>query len=316
MYGKYLVLFAMMLTGYIMRKTNFIDNKMNNGLNKVIVYFAYPCLLVNNIGELEMNRELVFQFLVMLGITCVLMMIYAGIAHLYTVKTHIPKRVSNVAELAMSTANDGFMGFPVVLIFFGSQGLFFMMAHNVALNIFFFSYGIMCLRRNNEKKEKVDFKNVVKTILKIVLNPNLVAIYIGFAVSLLGIGLDNSPGEYLRYMGNIATPTAMIFIGSSLAGSKISEMIRNRIVWGSTIIKLAVLPAVTAILVWFLPIPALMKATLILGTCFPTAATTSMLAEQEHQNVEVSSRILFFTTVLSMGSIPVAIHFIQLGLNL
>ncbi|MEA4922341.1 MAG: AEC family transporter [Eubacteriaceae bacterium] len=314
MYGKYFVLFAIMFTGYVMRKANFINSAMNDGLNKFIVYFAYPCLLVINIGKLKMNGDMIVQFLIMLGITCGLFAVYAALARLYTARKHIPKRAANVAELSMSAPNDGFMGFPVALIFFGQQGLFLMMAHNVALNIYFFSYGLICLRRNNADRPRIDFKTILQRTVKIILNPNLVAVYIGIFISLSGISLDNAPGEYLGYMGNVATPMAMIFIGSSLAGSKFSEMLKNRIVWGSAIMKLILLPAVTALIVWFLPISALMKAMLILGCCFPSGATVSMLAQQEKQNEEVASRILFFTTVLSMGTIPIAIDLIQMGL--
>jgi len=214
----------------------------------------------------------------------------------------------------MSAPNDGFMGFPIALIFFGQQGLFLMMAHNVALNIYFFSYGLICLRRNNVDKEKATGKSISKAILKLVLNPNLVAIYAGLFIGVAGISLNNPIGEYLGYIGNVATPMAMVFIGSSLAGSKFREMLKNRIVWESAINKLVILPLITVAIVWFLPIPSLTKAVLILGCCFPTGATVSMLAEQEHQNMEVASRILFFTTLLSMGTIPIAINLIQIGL--
>ncbi|MGI6721325.1 MAG: AEC family transporter [Anaerovoracaceae bacterium] len=314
MYGKYFVLFAIMLTGYVMRKTNFINDAMNDGLNKFIVYFAYPCLLVVNIGELRMSRDMVFDFILMLVLTCALFALYALISHLYSVLRHIPRRVSNVAELSMSSPNNGFMGFPVALIFFGQQGLLLMMAHSVALNIYLFSYGLICLRRNNPQKSGPTFRSVMERVVKIIINPNLVAVYVGFAVSLLQIPLDNPVGEYLTDIGNVSTPMAMVFIGSSLVGSKFSEMLKNRIVWGSTIIKLILLPAITALIVAFLPIPALMKASLVLGCCFPAAATVSMLAQQEKQNEEVASRILFFTTVLSMGTIPLSVQLLQMWL--
>ena len=64
MFGKYFVLFAILFTGYFMRRINFIDDKMNNSINKLIVYFAYPCLIVHNIGTIDMSGEVITSFLI------------------------------------------------------------------------------------------------------------------------------------------------------------------------------------------------------------------------------------------------------------
>ena len=38
-------------------KINFIDDKMDHSINKLVVYFAYPCLIVHNIGELDLTAD-------------------------------------------------------------------------------------------------------------------------------------------------------------------------------------------------------------------------------------------------------------------
>lgn len=40
MYGRYFVLFAILFTGWFLRKINFIDDKMDHSINKLVVYFA------------------------------------------------------------------------------------------------------------------------------------------------------------------------------------------------------------------------------------------------------------------------------------
>mgnify|MGYP000520275489 CR=1 FL=1 len=65
MYGRYIVLFAILFTGWFLRKINFIDDKMNHSINKLIVYFAYPCLIVHNIGSMEATGEV--QMMVISG---------------------------------------------------------------------------------------------------------------------------------------------------------------------------------------------------------------------------------------------------------
>jgi predicted permease len=312
MYGKFFVLFAMMATGYILRRIRFLDDRMNDGLNRFIVYFAFPCLLVKNIAALEIRGETAVQFLLMLGLTLATMAAGAVLTHIYTKLRHIPPEQGAVAELAMSTPNDGFMGFPVTLIFFGQPGLLMMMAHNLGLNIYFFTYGIFTLRRDNAVHVRLTPWQALVRVLRILVNPNLVAVYLGFALGALRVPLDNAAGEYLGYMGAVATPMAMVFIGSSLVGSNPAEIFRSRLVWGGTVFKLVLLPLAAAAIVWLLPVPTLIKACVILGACFPTAATAPMLAQQEEKDEAPASRILFVTTVLSMATIPLSVHLIRM----
>ena len=104
---------------------------------------------------------------------------------------------------------------------------------------------------------------------------------------------------------------AMIYIGSTLAGCKMAEILKDSIVIEGTLNKLVFLPALTYAMVVFLPVEPLLKAVLILGCCFPAAATVSMLAEQEGENETMASKILFLSTVLSVFTIPLAINILN-----
>ena len=311
MYAKYLVLFAILFTGYFLRKINFLDDNMNHGLNKFIVYFAYPCMIVHNLGTLEMSQRLVFNFLVMLVLTLVCFFIYAGYMYGYCKLRKTPREFSHIVEFSSLCPNNGFMGFPITLIFFGEEGLFLMLAHNAAMNFFFFAYGIRLMRRNKDEQRKNTPKAVFRSILKLLGNPNIIALFIGFIISVTHLGLPEPIDEYLLYIGNVSTPMAMIFIGSTLAGCNLLEIIKDHVVIEATANKLFLLPLLTLALVIFLPIDPLIKAMVVLGCCFPTAAMVSMLAEQEGEDQTMSSKILFLSTLISVVTIPLSIKLIS-----
>ena len=71
--------------------------------------------------------------------------------------------------------------------------------------------------------------------------------------------------EYLVYIGNVSTPMAMIYIGSTLAGCSMLEILKDHIVIEGTLNKLIILPLLTYVLVILLPVDPLIKAMLILG---------------------------------------------------
>ena len=328
MYGQFFVLFALVFSGYFLRKVNVINEGMAGGLHSFISYFAFPCLLVYKIGTLDMTSGLATQLMITTLLSCVLFVLYAVCARLIVNGLKYPHRVAAVAELSMAAPNNGFMGFPIALLFFGQEGLFLIMGHNIALNLYAFTYGLTALRRKPSSKGdhreggahagKTRMQRFQETRIKVwtvsirlLLNPNILAMIAGFIICFGGISLNNPVGVYLEYMANIATPMAMMFIGATLAGTNFLDLFRNRIVWESAVAKLVVIPAMELLVVAFLPIDPTMKGILIIASALPTAAVISVLAQQEERDALMASKIIFFTTVMSMGTIPVWMQIIH-----
>ena len=97
---------------------------------------------------------------------------------------------------------------------------------------------------------------------------------------MLGNGVPGVLDEYLLYIGNVSTPMAMIFIGSTLTNYKFRDIIRSVVTIEGSAVKLLLLPLLTLAAVAFLPIDPLIRSILVLGISFPTATTAPMLAER------------------------------------
>lgn len=308
MYQQFFILFAIIFTGYGLRRFGVIDDAMNNGLNRFIVYFAYPCLIILSIGSLELSNGLLMDFLFMLILTLGFFALYSVVSYFYIKLRGFPRKNANVVELAMASPNNGFMGLPVALLFFGEKGLLLMIAHNAAMNIYFFSYGLILLRRNNSGEKKPDIKGMVRAGVKLLLNPNILSLIIGMIICLNQLEMPMVVTQYLGMIGNIATPMAMIFIGSTLTNCKFRDIITNKIVREASLNKLVLMPLITYAVLIFLPLKTLIVATAVLGAAFPSAATVSILAEQEGQDKEIASQILFLSTLISTITLPLVLN--------
>jgi len=308
MYQQFFVLFAIIFTGYGLRRLAIIDDAMNNGLNRFIVYFAYPCLIILSIGSLELSEGLLTDFIFMLMLTLVFFALYSGLSYVYVKLRGFPRSNANVVELAMASPNNGFMGLPIALLFFGEKGLLLMIAHNAAMNIYFFSYGLIMLRRNKRSNEKTNVKGMAKEGVKLILNPNILSLIIGMFICLNRIELPLAITQYLGMIGNIATPMAMIFIGSTLTGCSLKRILTNKTVLEASLNKLISMPLITYVILVFMPLKPLIMAIAVLGAAFPSAATVSILAEQEGQDKDIASQILFLSTLISMVTLPVALN--------
>jgi len=311
MYQQFFVLFAVIFTGYALRRFGVIDDAMNNGLNRFIVYFAYPCLIVLSIGRLKLSNGLLTDFILMLTLSLGFFALYSLVSYVYAKFRKFPRNNANVVELAMSSPNNGFMGLPIALLFFGEKGLLLMIAHNAAMNIYFFTYGLILLRRNNLSGKKIELKVLIKEAVKLILNPNILSLILGLIICLNNIEMPVVITQYLGMIGNIATPMAMIFIGSTLTNCNFKNLFSNNIVIEASINKLILMPLITCLILVFTPINNLIIAIAILGAAFPSAATVSILAEQEGQDKDVASQILFLSTMFSMITLPVILNMIQ-----
>ena len=306
MYGQFLVIFALLFTGYFCKKINLLNNEISRGLSKFIIHVSLPCFLFLKVSGMEIQAGLWGNFALALFLPVSAMVISGVYVFWYARLRKFPEEDSSTAEIMMVYPNNGFMGFPISYLFFGDMGLLFMFPHNIALNLTMFSFAIFTLRRNGKDRFSA------KMLLKCLLNPNILALAAGFVFCWFTLTVPELIGKYLEYLGGIATPMAMVIIGSMLYGTNMLKVMREKIVLESVINKIVVMPLLAALIVMFFPLPAIAKAMVIFGSCFPSATTLTILAESEGKNGELASKIVAVSTAVSMVSLPIAVNLINL----
>ncbi|MEE3362428.1 MAG: AEC family transporter [Anaerovoracaceae bacterium] len=301
MYGQYFVLFAIMSAGFILRKINLIDGDMNRGLNNFILFFSFPCLIIKNIGTLEMTGHVFTMFMQMMIMTFVVFFGGTFIPRLYYRLRGYSEKDRPTFEFASTMPNNGFLGFPIALLIYGQEGLLMMLATIFAFNVYAYGYAQNGYHRFDN--DRTGGSSVGQILLKLIKNPNIIGLFIGFALSFFEISMPDPIFTFLDYMGGIATPMSMIYIGSSLAGTKFSVMVRDPKIWEGTFAKLIAMPALTLAFVWFLPLFPMVKMGLVLTMAFPVAALVPMLADMEKKDSTYGVMLLFLSTLLSMGTL-------------
>lgn len=307
MYGQFLVIFALMATGYFFRKINVTSDEMNRGLNKFIVYFSFPCFIFYKVASLEIDSGFFMEFLLASGLSAALFLIFGLYAFWYAKIRRFPVEGAGSAETMMVFPNNAFMGFPIAHIFFGDMGLLFMLASNIAMNLTLFSYGVFSLRRNDGKK-----RLSLAGFAKCFLNPNILALAFGLLFYGLNVDMPEAAATYLMYIGSICTPMAMICIGSTLVGTNVLKVVRNNTVLESVINKNLVLPALAYSMLAPAPLPKMMKATIVFANGFPSAAVASALVAAEGKDGALACEILVVSTAVSVVSIPLLVKLINM----
>ena len=303
---QFAVFFLLLLTGFLCKKFGILTDAAVSAINRFIVVLAYPCLILVKTAVLDMDHGIFINFLLALSIQFGFFMLFGFYAWLYCRRKIFHSDDKPVAEFTIMSPNNGFMGFPVAATFFGGLGLLYMIGANIALNLMFFTYGISLMKRGRGMPGESLPKKILNTA-RMLVNPNIIAAFAGIILCYRHMELPGIARTYLDSVGSVATPLAMISIGTMLAAGFGLHSFRNRAVMEPVLNKLFIVPIIAVIVVRFLPIVPLLKAILIVSSALPTATTVPILSEQYDRNKMLAGEILVITTLFSMVTIPVAV---------
>lgn len=288
-------LFIIMVIGYIMNKRGIIDDAANERYTKLVINISLPAQIirtfVSNQGIVS-NGEVIAVF----AYSALMYVLYAVIGVLFLFFTRVRKDQRGSYMFMMMFANVGFMGFPVIEAILGEEAMIYAVIYNVVFNLLVYSLGILLIGKH-EKGAKFPFKKM--------LNMPLLSAVLSIILYFAKIKLPDPLMTGFGYLGNVTTPVAMLILGSILANMKWKELFDEWRVYVFTIGRLVVAPLAAMVLTNILPIQSeLVKGCMILLSAMPVATNTTMLALEYNGDVKLSSKCIFFTTVLCMITIP------------
>ena len=142
-----------------------------------------------------------------------------------------------VYSYALTIANCGYMGDPIVLALFGEEVLAYYKLFCLPLNIVIFTWGISVLTPKGESSGSA---------LRRLLNMPTVSMFVGIAMGLSGLGryLPEFLTSGLDSLKTCMGPMAMLLAGVTIARFDLAGMLKNKKVYAATLLRLFVIPAV------------------------------------------------------------------------
>ena len=312
MYTQIALLFALIFTGIGLCKIGVLNKTVNLGINRMTLYFAFPCMIAYKIGTMEMDPKLAWDFFMMILLAGASFVLFTVIALGYYRARGISDRITRCAKLSTIMPNNGFIGYPVALAVYGQAGLLMMIAHGaIAFNLYGFTYGISFIRKEKDPDHRFSKVEFAKLIGHLVANPVIISIVVGLLILYLGIPMDNLFGKYLSAISEMASPLAMIYVGSAIGEREFLNAFKDKDLWEISFVKLVIMPLAVGLAFAWMPISPLVRASLILGACFPCATLPVMLGQQEGLDYGQAGRALLLSTLLSVITIPLVLKVIS-----
>lgn len=297
--NQIMVLFFTIIVGFIARKKGIISEEMSNGLTDILVNITLPFMLVSSFNydnSMDMLRTSGIIFVISLLVHISLFIISKFLYHKY------PASIKNVLRFITIFSNSGFMGYPVAESVYGKLGIFYSAIYNIPINIMVWTIGIMLFTGERD----------LKSIKKAILNPGIIAIFVGLILYVFSIRLPVPVFKTFETIGSMTTPLSMILIGTMLANMKLKDMISGFSLYYSAAARLIAAPLAVLFILKALGLSGMMLGIPVLITAMPGAANAVIFSNKFGGDSKFASKCVFFTTLLSSFTIPLIIFFINL----
>ena len=238
-----LMLFFCILVGFVARKTQILPENAGKVMAKLETWIFCPALNIVTMATYCSPASL-GQHGVNVTLSAIAVCLSVGIAiplsRLF-VREKSPLR--GIYMYALAFANSGYMGDPIVQALFGDAALSYYKLYCLPVTLGIYTWGISVLVPNGAQKGSV---------WKKILNAPTVAMFLGMAVGLCGLGqympafVVNSLNALKACMG----PVAMLLAGFTIAGYSLPRMLKNGRVYGASLLRLTLLPAVLIVVLF------------------------------------------------------------------
>lgn len=295
-----LVILGMILVGFVIGEKGWFDDKSRGLLAKLVTQVALPCYMLYTITQrftaadlLKMLPALQFPALSMV----VLLGIATGVARIFAVRQD--RRGLFISMFFNS--NTIFVGLPINQALFGDASIPYVLIYYMCNTTFFWTLGTYLIQRDGEGEAQFD----IRISLKKVFSPPLMGFLLGLVLVILHIKLPAFLASDLQYLGNLTTPLSMIFIGLSVSNAGLKQLTLKKDQFLILLGRFVVAPLLMATIVYWVPLPSLMKQVFIIQSAMPVMTNAPVVARLYGADSDYAAVMVTETTLATMVVIPI-----------
>ena len=295
-----LVILGMILVGFIIGEKGWFDDKSRGLLAKLVTQVALPCYMLYTITQRFTAADLL-KMLPALRFPALSMVILLGIATAVARIFAVRQDRRGLFISMFFNSNTIFVGLPINQALFGDASIPYVLVYYMCNTTFFWTLGTYLIQRDGEGEAQFD----LKTSLKKVFSPPLMGFLLGLVMVMLQIKLPAFLASDLQYLGNLTTPLSMIFIGLSVSHVGVKQLVLGKDQLLILLGRFLVAPLLMASIVYWLPLPSLMKQVFIIQSAMPVMTNAPVVARLYGADSDYAAVMVTETTLATMVVIPI-----------
>ena len=295
-----LVILGMILVGFIIGEKGWFDDKSRGLLAKLVTQVALPCYMLYTITQRFTAADLLIM-LPALRFPALSMVILLGIATAVARIFSVRQDRRGLFISMFFNSNTIFVGLPINQALFGDASIPYVLIYYMCNTTFFWTLGTYLIQRDGEGEAQFD----LKTSLKKVFSPPLMGFLLGLVLVMLQIKLPAFLASDLQYLGNLTTPLSMIFIGLSVSHVGVKQLVLGKDQLLILLGRFLVAPLLMATIVYWVPLPSLMKQVFIIQSAMPVMTNAPVVARLYGADSDYAAVMVTETTLATMVVIPI-----------
>ncbi len=302
-----LVMFIIMMTGYILKRGNFIPADSSAVISKLLAFVLAPALTLNN--QILTCTPKTFEdnsVLMIYGLVIVL----AAIGLSYPLSTLFVRNQKKLPELAyqqqiykyaLTFGNYCYMGNYIVLGIWGDEMLFKYNMFTFVMNIIVYVWGLYVL-----VPKSLNAKGVLGNLKSGLLTPPFIALVSGMFLGLTGISnyVPTFITSSLKSAGDCMGPMAMLLSGIVIGEYNFSELLKDKKVYLATLLRLIIIPAVFVSVLKLLNIQSDIIIITLIAYATPVGLNTIVFPAAYGGNTKIGASMTMISSTLSIITIP------------
>ncbi len=290
-----LAIIIMVFLGYGMRRSGLLKYGDVKSLNKIVVNLAIPSLIFMALYRIDIS---IIPSLIPIPLICILIGLISGlIAYLWGKMKGYSKKTRWSIMLPVIMLNSGFLGYPIALGVFGVNGLVRAIFYDLGSILVFIGLGIILLASFGGSK-----RDVLKRAL---LFPPLWGIILGLMANYFNFPIGFVLSDVLTFLSGAAIPLIMISLGLSMELKGIKEHLTDAAF--VSVVRLLISPALAVLIVSVFSLGGLERTVTIIEAAMPSAMLSVVLAITYDLDIKLTASCVFFSTVLSLITLPLVL---------
>lgn len=295
-------LFLMIFMGYLIVKTRLVRDDDSKVLSKIILYLIVPCVIINAFQvdyTTDTVKGLLIAFAASVMTQVVLLIVISAAGKLL--------HLNEVEIASVYYSNSGNLIVPIVTFILGQEWVLYGCVFMSVQLVFLWTH---C--------KKIISREASYDLKKIILNINMISIFIGVILFFTGIRLPEIIRNTLASVGTMIGPASMIVTGMLFAGMNLKQIFANKRVYFITFLRLIAVPLIALVLIKLSNLASFSadgnKIMLIvfLAIITPSASTVTQMCQVYGNDSRYASAINVMTTLLSIITMPVMVMLFQM----
>jgi len=295
-----LVILGMILVGFVIGEKGWFDDKSRGLVAKLVTQVALPCYMLYTITQRFTAADLL-KMLPALRFPALSMVILLGVATAVAKIFAVGQDRRGLFISMFFNSNTIFVGLPINQALFGDASIPYVLIYYMCNTTFFWTLGTYLIQRDGEGEAQFD----LKTSLKKVFSPPLMGFLLGLVLVMLQIKLPAFLASDLQYLGNLTTPLSMIFIGLSVSHVGVKQLVLGKEQLLILLGRFLVAPLLMASIVYWVPLPSLMKQVFIIQSAMPVMTNAPVVARLYGADSDYAAVMVTETTLATMVVIPI-----------